>query len=59
MKYREEKCPVCCGDDFFAVRKNNNVTGCYCKNCGQWIKWLTKKDVLNFKSAGEFENGVI
>lgn len=55
MKYREEKCPICSFDDFFAVRKNDKIAGMYCKKCGQWIKWLSNKDVQNFIVAGDYK----
>ena len=55
MKYREEKCPICSGDDFFVVWKRDNIVWMYCKKCGHLIKWLYKKDVQNFIVAGDYK----
>ena len=46
MKYREEKCPICSGDDFFAVRKRDNIVGMYCKkNAGSGLNGYLRKMV--------------
>lgn len=43
-------CSKCGGKDFFMKSKvNSNQTGLYCKNCGRWIKWLSKDEVRVFE----------
>ena len=54
MRYRDNKCKVCGSDDFFAMVKGQH-TGCYCHNCGRWLKWLPEKDVECFKKAGDIK----
>lgn len=50
MKYKGNHCPVCDGDDFFAVRSGNRI-GAYCRNCGRWLKWISKNDAKCFGAA--------
>lgn len=50
MKFKGNHCPVCDGEDFFALSKGNQV-GAYCCNCGRWLKWLSTKDIRYFMAA--------
>lgn len=55
MKFKGNHCPVCDGEDFFALSKGNQV-GAYCCNCGRWLKWLSKKDTRYFMAANAIKN---
>lgn len=46
-----ERCRVCGNTDVFLQYKGAQV-GVYCKNCGKWIKWLSKKDQAAYLSKG-------
>lgn len=37
-------CPKCNSENLF-TKENGNQTGLYCKDCGAWIKWLSKKEL--------------
>ena len=37
-------CKKCGSIDVFIKAKNENQTGLYCKDCGQWIKWIGKNE---------------
>ena len=37
---------VCkCGSKRIFIRDNGTQTGIYCKECGKWIKWISKKEI--------------
>ena len=37
---------VCkCGSKRIFTRDNGTQTGIYCKECGKWIKWVSKKEI--------------
>ena len=37
---------VCkCGSKRIFIRDNGTQTGVYCKECGKWIKWASKKEI--------------
>ena len=37
---------VCkCGSKRIFTRDNGSQTGVYCKECGKWIKWVSKKEI--------------
>lgn len=38
-------CPKCNSTDVF-TKKIGNHTGLYCGDCGTWIKWLSKNEIL-------------
>lgn len=52
---KEYKCPKCESKDLFlkALKKNN---GLYCGDCGAWIKWISKKELLLVERFLEHEN---
>lgn len=33
-----------CGSDRMFVKSSGNHIGLYCKECGKWIKWLSKDE---------------
>lgn len=37
----------CCGSTNMAMmkKKDSAQTGLYCKDCGQWQKWVSKKEI--------------
>ena len=45
-------CKYCGGKTFFTKKKNTN-TGLYCSGCGNWVKWLSKKDLQSFTQTGK------
>lgn len=55
MKYKGSHCPVCDGDDFFALGSGNRV-GAYCSNCGRWLKWISKNDAKCFRAANAIKS---
>lgn len=48
-------CKKCGSIDLFTNVKGNN-TGLYCTDCGGWIKWLSKDELLAFNNAKQKEN---
>jgi tRNA(Ile2) C34 agmatinyltransferase TiaS len=45
---KEYSCPKCGSNDVFMEPKGN-ATGLYCGDCGRWIKWLPKNEILLVK----------
>lgn len=45
---RKYQCTKCSGTKFF-TKKSGNAIGLYCKECGKWIKWLNKKELMLFE----------
>lgn len=41
-------CPKCDSKNTF-IKKNGNQTGLYCGDCGKWIKWLSKNEIVAFE----------
>lgn len=44
-----KKCPKCDSVNNFTKVKGTN-TGLYCKDCGTWIKWLSKYETKLFET---------
>ena len=42
-----EKCNKCGSEEFY-TKKSGTQTGLYCKKCNKWIKWLSKKETIDF-----------
>lgn len=42
---KEYSCNKCGSTDLFIKKSGNNV-GLYCGDCGSWIKWVSKKELL-------------
>ena len=43
-------CKKCGSTDLFTKEKGGN-TGLYCSDCGAWIKWLGKDELLAFNES--------
>lgn len=41
---KEYKCKKCSGEDLF-LSDSGNHKGLYCSFCGNWFKWVSKKDL--------------
>jgi transcription initiation factor TFIIIB Brf1 subunit/transcription initiation factor TFIIB len=39
------QCPKCNSQDLTIIPKGSQ-TGLYCKDCGRWIKWLPKDEII-------------
>ena len=48
-----------CGSEYVFLRSSWNNVGIYCANCGKWIKWAAKDEVLviEHKQAEIANNG--
>lgn len=48
---------VCkCGSKRIFIRDNGTQTGIYCKECGKWIKWASKKEIPFIEEYIEEQN---
>ena len=48
---------VCkCGSKRIFTRDNGTQTGIYCKECGKWIKWASKKEIPFIEEYIEEQN---
>lgn len=45
-----EKCNKCDCEEFY-TKESGTQTGLYCKKCNKWIKWLSKKEVVDFNNC--------
>lgn len=50
-----KKCPKCDSTNNFTKVKGTN-TGLYCKDCGTWIKWLSKYETKLFETIEHEKN---
>lgn len=55
MKFFE--CPKCKSRDVF-VEGSGKQVALYCGECGNWIKWLNKKEIKIAQRQEEMMNGV-
>lgn len=44
-------CKYCNSENFIIMEKGIH-TGLFCSNCGNWIKWLSKKELIVYRSKG-------
>lgn len=51
------KCKYCSGIELVLKEKRPHI-GAYCKKCGRWLKWLSKKDLLNEVTENTIVNEV-
>jgi transcription elongation factor Elf1 len=54
---KEFVCPKCKSKDVF-VERNGTQDGLYCGSCGNWIKWLNKKELRQAERQVEKMNGI-
>jgi len=54
---KEFVCPKCKSKDIF-VERNGTQDGLYCGDCGNWIKWLNKKELKLAERQVERMNGI-
>lgn len=48
-----------CGSIDYEVIKKGVHTGLYCKDCGKWIKWQSKKDIVNSETTEEQNDNIV
>lgn len=51
-------CSKCKSNDIF-VEGSGQQVGLYCGKCGQWIKWLNKKEIKQAQKQEEMMNNKV
>lgn len=45
-------CPKCGSSRSVLYRKSPTMVGLYCNDCGAWVKWVGKNELMRCKNAG-------